>query len=75
MSAKFISIVVFSPIFTVPGGSAFLAWALVGQIYIKTQLSGKREMNNARSSVLSHFNAAIAGIGAYGSVLLQKTLG
>ena len=75
MSAKFISIVVFSPIFTVPGGSASLAGALVGQIHIKTQLSGKREMNNARSPVLSHFSAAIAGIGAYGSVLLQKTLG
>ena len=75
MSAKFISIVVFSPIFTVPGGSPFLAGDLVGQIYIKTQLSGKREMNNARSPVLSHFSAAVAEIGAYGSVLLQKTLG
>jgi len=33
-------------------------------MYIKAQLSVKREMSNARSPVLSHFGAAIAGIGA-----------
>jgi hypothetical protein len=34
-----------------------------GQIYIKAQLSVKREMSNARSPVLGHFGAAISGLG------------
>jgi len=64
MLAKFIAVVVFSPVFLLPGVAAFVIGAAVGQIYIKAQLSVKREMSNARSPVLSHFGAAIAGIGA-----------
>ena len=64
MFAKFIGIVVFSPVFLLPGVMAFVIGAALGQIYIKAQLSVKREMSNARSPVLSHFGAAIAGIGA-----------
>jgi len=64
MFAKFVAVVVFSPVFLLPGVAAFAIGALVGQIYIKAQLSVKREMSNARSPVLSHFGAAIAGIGA-----------
>ena len=63
MFAKFVAVVVFSPVFLLPGVVAFAIGALVGQIYIKAQLSVKREMSNARSPVLSHFGAAIAGIG------------
>ncbi|KAF9645156.1 hypothetical protein BDM02DRAFT_3189933 [Thelephora ganbajun] len=62
MFAKFVAIVAFSPVFLFPGVAAFVIGALVGQIYIKAQLSVKREMSNARSPVLSHFGAAIAGI-------------
>jgi len=69
MIAKFIAIVVFSPVFLVPGVTVFVVGAVVGQIYIKAQLSVKREMSNARSPVLSHFGAAIAGIGAYSARL------
>ena len=65
MFAKFIAIVFFSPVFLLPGVIAFVIGAAVGQIYIKAQLSVKRELSNARSPVLSHFGAAIAGIGAY----------
>jgi len=65
MFAKFVAVVVFSPVFLLPGVAAFAIGALVGQIYIKAQLSVKREMSNARSPVLSHFGAAIAGIGAW----------
>ena len=67
MFAKFVAVVVFSPVFLFPGVAAFAIGALVGQIYIKAQLSVKREMSNARSPVLSHFGAAIAGIGACAS--------
>ena len=65
MVAKFIVITVFSPGFLFPGAALFVIGAVAGQIYIKAQLSVKREMSNARSPVLSHFGAAIAGIGAY----------
>lgn len=63
MIAKFIAVVVFSPVFLLPGVVAFAVGAFFGQVYIKAQLSVKREMSNARSPVLSHFGAAIAGIG------------
>ena len=63
MLAKFVAIVVFSPAFLLPGIVALVIGAMIGQIYIKAQLSVKRETSNARSPVLSHFGAAIAGIG------------
>ena len=64
MLIKFGAVIIFSPIFTLPGIAAFLIGGWAGQMYIKAQLSVKREMSNARSPVLSHFGAAIAGIGA-----------
>lgn len=63
MLVKFGAVIVFSPLFTLPGIAAFLIGGWAGQMYIKAQLSVKREMSNARSPVLSHFGAAIAGIG------------
>ncbi|KZV91533.1 P-loop containing nucleoside triphosphate hydrolase protein [Exidia glandulosa HHB12029] len=64
------AIVVMSPVFTFPGILiALIGWGC-GQVYIKSQLSVKREMSNARSPVLGHFGAAIAGltsIRAYGA--------
>jgi hypothetical protein len=65
MLVKFGAVIILSPIFTLPGIAAFLVGGLAGQIYIKAQLSVKREMSNARSPVLSHFGAAIAGIGTF----------
>lgn len=63
MLVKFGAVIILSPIFTLPGIAAFLIGGWAGQMYIKAQLSVKREMSNARSPVLSHFGAAIAGIG------------
>ena len=41
---------------------SFLAgW--ISQIYMRAQLSIKREMSNASAPVLAHFGSAIAGIG------------
>ncbi|TBU53541.1 hypothetical protein BD310DRAFT_937787 [Dichomitus squalens] len=70
MLGKFLAVVTFSPIFIIPGVviSAIGSWC--GQIYIKAQLSVKREMSNAKAPVLGHFGAAIAGltsIRAYGA--------
>ncbi|KAI8986290.1 P-loop containing nucleoside triphosphate hydrolase protein [Trametes punicea] len=57
-------------LFTIPGAIVVVAGAWCGQVYMKAQLSVKREMSNARAPVLGHFGAAIAGvtsIRAYGA--------
>ncbi|KAF8610641.1 hypothetical protein BDV93DRAFT_484022 [Ceratobasidium sp. AG-I] len=56
------AVVVFSPIFALPGAFVFIFGIWTGQIYIATQLSVKREMSNARSPLFSHFGAALTGI-------------
>ena len=64
LGLQFAAVLVYSPVFMVPGiaVAGFGAW--LGQLYIRAQLAVKREMSNARSPVLAHFGAAIAGIGA-----------
>ncbi|KAI3622081.1 atp-binding cassette transporter [Moniliophthora roreri] len=66
---KFFAVIAITPIFLLPGGFITILGLICGQIYIKAQLSVKREMSNARAPVLGHFGAAIAGltsIRAYG---------
>lgn len=62
MVMKFVAVMIVSPTFILPGLiiSGLGAWC--GQIYIRSQLSVKREMSNARAPVLGHFGAAIAGL-------------
>ncbi|KAL1937768.1 hypothetical protein VTO73DRAFT_12921 [Trametes versicolor] len=70
MIMKFLAVISFSPIFTIPGAIVAALGGWCGQIYMKAQLSVKREMSNARAPVLGHFGAAIAGltsIRAYGA--------
>lgn len=62
--AKFGAVVIFSPIFAFPGVAVAILGVWGGNIYMKAQICVKREMSNARSPVLAHFGAAIAGIGA-----------
>ncbi|KDQ56808.1 hypothetical protein JAAARDRAFT_36283 [Jaapia argillacea MUCL 33604] len=62
MLIKFVAVVVFTPIFVIPGVVVAVLGGWIGQIYMKAQLSVKREMSNAKSPVLGHFGAAIAGI-------------
>ncbi|PBK69165.1 hypothetical protein ARMSODRAFT_1019154 [Armillaria solidipes] len=69
MLIKFVAVIIMTPFFLFPSVIVALAGAWCGQVYIKAQLSVKREMSNAKSPVLSHFGAAIAGltsIRAYG---------
>ncbi|KEP49369.1 ABC transporter [Rhizoctonia solani 123E] len=73
--SRFIAVIVFSPIFTIPGAAVFVIGYWIGQIYITAQLSVKREMSNARSPLFSHFGAALQGITsirAYGAQDLFK---
>ena len=62
MSVKFVAVVIFSPLFLVPGVAIAALGGYCGEMYIKAQLSVKREMSNARAPVLAHFGAAIAGL-------------
>ncbi|QRV86022.1 ABC transporter transmembrane region [Ceratobasidium sp. AG-Ba] len=62
LMSRFIAVIVFSPIFTIPGAFVFIIGIWIGQIYIAAQLSVKREMSNARSPLFSHFGAALNGI-------------
>ena len=64
MIGKFLAIITFSPIFAIPGAIVSAVGAWCGQIYMKAQLSVKREMSNAKAPVLGHFGAAISGISA-----------
>ena len=65
MVMKFLAVVTFSPLFTIPGLIVSFVGGWCGQIYMKAQLSVKREMSNARAPVLGHFGAAIAGLSEY----------
>ncbi|KAI0717852.1 P-loop containing nucleoside triphosphate hydrolase protein [Cerioporus squamosus] len=59
---KMLAVVVFSPIFLFPAIFVALMGAIIGNIFMKAQLSVKREMSNAKAPVLGHFGAAISGI-------------
>ncbi|EKM60769.1 uncharacterized protein PHACADRAFT_246884 [Phanerochaete carnosa HHB-10118-sp] len=70
MLIKFMSVIIISPTFLLPGMVISVLGAWCGQVYIKAQLAVKREMSNARAPVLGHFGAAVAGltsIRAYGA--------
>ncbi|KIJ68833.1 hypothetical protein HYDPIDRAFT_173463 [Hydnomerulius pinastri MD-312] len=64
------AVVILTPAFLVPGILVGISGGWFGRIYMKAQLSIKREMSNAKAPVLGHFGAAIAGltsIRAYGA--------
>ncbi len=65
MMMKFAAVVVISPPFILPGILVFVLGGWCGQIYMKAQLSVKREMSNARSPVLGHIGAAMAGLSEF----------
>ncbi|KAJ7069872.1 P-loop containing nucleoside triphosphate hydrolase protein, partial [Mycena amicta] len=60
--AKFVAVMIILPSFLLPGAIVTLASALAGWIYLKAQLPIQREMSAARSPMLAHFAAAVAGL-------------
>ncbi|GJE87809.1 multidrug resistance-associated ABC transporter [Phanerochaete sordida] len=67
---KFCAIALISPVFLGPGAVAIVIGSVLCRIYLKAQLSIKREMSNAKAPVMGHVGAAIAGlvsIRAYGA--------
>ncbi|KAH8986100.1 hypothetical protein EDB92DRAFT_2116516 [Lactarius akahatsu] len=70
MLIKFVAVIYLTPAFAVPGISIAVLGAWLGRIYMKAQMSIKREMSNAKAPVLGHFGASVAGltsIRAYGT--------
>lgn len=63
MLMKLGAVVLFTPFFFLPGVLMAVIGGYCGQVYIKAQLSVKREMSVARAPVLGHFGAAMAGLG------------
>uniref|UniRef100_A0A0W0F5R1 P-loop containing nucleoside triphosphate hydrolase protein n=1 Tax=Moniliophthora roreri TaxID=221103 RepID=A0A0W0F5R1_MONRR len=64
------AVVVYSPWFILPGIVLTVIGTWLSTVYMKAQISIKREMSNARSPVLAHYGAAISGlpsIRAYGA--------
>lgn len=59
------AVVLFSPIFLLPGLVIMLIGASWGSVYFKAQMSVKREMSIAKAPVLGHFGATIAGLSEY----------
>ncbi|KIJ62235.1 hypothetical protein HYDPIDRAFT_176581 [Hydnomerulius pinastri MD-312] len=68
--SRLLAVVILTPTFIIPGILVGVIGGWFGRIYLKAQLSIKREMSNAKAPVLGHFGAAIAGltsIRAYGA--------
>lgn len=62
MVVDLISAVLFVPLFTLPGLFIAILGTWVGSLYLKAQLSVKREMSNAKSPMVAHFQAAMSGL-------------
>lgn len=64
MVIRLASVLVYTPIFLLPAVlvAAFGLW--IGQVYMKAQLSVKREMSNAKAPVLAIFGGAISSLSA-----------
>ncbi|KAJ6501692.1 hypothetical protein C8R47DRAFT_1193380 [Mycena vitilis] len=70
MLVKFAAVILFTPLFFLPGLLVGALGGWCGQIYIAAQLSVKREMSNAKAPVLGHFGASLNGLAsirAYGA--------
>ncbi|PPQ97414.1 hypothetical protein CVT26_006798 [Gymnopilus dilepis] len=70
MITKLCAVALFTPPFILPGLVVAAIGFYIGNLYLKAQLSVKRESSNARAPMLAHFSAAIHGlvsIRAYGA--------
>ncbi|TFK34800.1 multidrug resistance-associated ABC transporter [Crucibulum laeve] len=63
-------IVLYTPVFIFPGLGVAMIGIFAGNVYLKAQMSVKREMSNAKAPLLAHLGASIAGLSsirAYGA--------
>jgi hypothetical protein len=55
--------VFFAPTVGILGLLVFVLGAILGNVYIKSQLPVKREMSKAKAPLIAHFGAAVEGLG------------
>lgn len=72
MLARLGAVMIFTPTFVLPAlvVAGFGGW--LGQLYIKAQLSVKREMSTAKAPVLGILGGAIAGLRTSDTLLLKS---
>lgn len=63
MAIKFIAVFVYAPILLVPSLLVVGLGACLGNIYIKAQLSVKRELSTRKAPVLAVLSSAMHGLG------------
>lgn len=63
MLIKFTAVVVYTPVFLVPAMLTALLGGWFGHVYVRAQMSVKRELSNAKAPVLGVFGGAIDGLG------------
>ncbi|KAI0798592.1 hypothetical protein BC629DRAFT_232884 [Irpex lacteus] len=62
MTMRFSAVVLYTPAFIIPSLFIAIAGGWLGNIYIRAQLSVKREMSNAKAPVLGIVGGAISGL-------------
>lgn len=65
MMVKLIAIFVYAPVFLVPSLLVVGLGAWLGKVYIKAQLSVKRELSIRKTPVLAAFSNATRGLSVY----------
>ena len=63
MMLKVVSVAIVLPLFILPTTVTFALGGWISVLYMRAQLSVKREMSNAQAPVLGHFSGAVAGLG------------
>ena len=63
MLLRIAAVMIVTPFYILPVIIVTFLAGWISQIYMRAQLSIKREMSNARAPVLAHFGSAVAGIG------------
>lgn len=62
MIARLIAVTLVAPATLLPSILFAVSFALCGRLYLKAQLSVKREMSNSQAPIVSHFGAAMTGL-------------
>ena len=62
MLMKFFAVVIYTPTFIIPSTLIAAAGGYLGNIYLRAQLSVKREMSNAKAPVIGILGGAISGL-------------
>jgi hypothetical protein len=69
--AKLAGVLVYTPAFIFPAMFVFVCGWLIGRVYMRAQLSVKREQSVAKAPVLGAFSGAIAGLSKCFRLLLR----